>query len=209
MSPLPLQLLWAGLAFLLGALPFSVWIGRAAARRDIREVGDRNPGATNVLRAGGGAWFVLALALDVSKAAVPVGLAYQNLGWRGWPMLLIALAPPLGHAFSPFLGGRGGKALATALGVWIGLSLWPMPQVVLLGVGFWFIWLTTSGWVVILTLLTTLAYLVFFRPDPLLIAVAAGQLALLAYTHRADLARPPALRRIHRLRGSRQERKER
>lgn len=193
MSVLVPQLLWAAVAFLLGALPFSVWVGRAGARRDIREVGDRNPGATNVLRAGGAAWFLLALALDVSKAAAPVGLAYQNFGWRGWPVWLIAMAPPLGHAFSPFLGGQGGKALATALGVWIGLSIWQLPLVILLSIVFWFIWLTNSGWVVVLTLLTLLAYLIF-QSEPLFIAVAAGQLALLVYTHRADLARRPGLR---------------
>ena len=44
------QLLWATLAFFVGALPISVWVGRLAARRDIREVGDANPGSTNVLR---------------------------------------------------------------------------------------------------------------------------------------------------------------
>lgn len=193
-----LPFIWAAFSFFLGSLPFSVWVGRLGARRDIREVGDRNPGATNVLRAGGFLWFTLALILDISKAAAPVGLAVYVFGWAGWPLWLIAMAPPLGHAFSPFLGGKGGKAVAAAFGVWIGLTIWWMPLVALLSLIFWFALLTVSGWAVILALVTMLGYLIVLRPEPLLIAVAAGQLALMAYTHRADLARRPSLRFLRR-----------
>ncbi len=192
------QLLWAVLAFWLGALPFAVWIGRRVAGRDIREVGDHNPGATNVLRAGGFAPFLLAMALDISKAAAPVGLAAQVFGWQGWPLWLFAMAPPLGHAFSPLLGGRGGKAVAAIFGVWIGLTIWQLPLVGLAGVAFWFLWLVDAGWVVLLSLLTMLVYLLAWRPNPLLIAVAVGQLPLIIYTHRATLAHRPRLRRARR-----------
>jgi len=194
------QLLWAALAFWLGALPFAVWVGRRAARRDIREVGDHNPGATNVLRTSGFGPFLLAMSLDISKAAAPVGLAYQVFGWRGWPMWLIAIAPPLGHAFSPFLRGRGGKAVAAVFGVWIGLTLWELPAVALVGIAVGFALLTVSGWVVVLALLGMLAYLLLWRPDPLLIGVAVAQLPLLVYTHRADLARRPGFRLARRWR---------
>ena len=188
------QLLWAILSFFAGALPLSVWVGRLAAQRDIREVADHNPGATNVLRTGGFGWFIVAMSLDISEAAVPVGLATQIFGWSGWPLLLIALAPPVGHAFSPFLGGKGGKAVAAVFGVWIGLTIWQLPVVCLAALAFWFLWLRTSGWVVVLTMTTVLAYLLLWRPEPLLIAVAVVQIALLAYTHRADLSRRPVLR---------------
>lgn len=194
MSELFLQLLWAVLAFFLGALPFSVWVGRWGSNRDIREVGDKNPGATNVLRSAGFLWFSLAMMLDISKAAAPIGLAYHVFDWDSWPMWLIAMAPVLGHAFSPFLNWRGGKAVATAFGAWIGLSIWSVPLVALLSIIFWFALISVSGWAVIMALLTILAYLVFFQPDPLFIAVVAGQLALLSYTHRADLRRKPELR---------------
>lgn len=191
---LVLQLLWAALSFLLGALPFALWVGRLFARRDIREAGDHNPGATNVLRTAGTGPFLLAMALDISKAAVPVGLATHVFGWRGWPLWLIAMAPPLGHAFSPWLGGKGGKAVAAVFGVWIGLTIWELPVVALTGIVFWFALLTVSGWVVVLSLLTMMVYLFIWRPDPLLIAVAVGQLPLLIYTHRAELARRPSWR---------------
>ncbi len=188
------QLLWVALSFFAGALPFAVWVGRLVARRDIREVADHNPGATNVLRVAGPGWFVLAMALDISKAAAPVGLAYQIFGWRGWPMALIALAPSLGHAFSPFLGGKGGKAIAPVFGAMIGLTLWLTPLVGVASVVLYLRLLRPNGWAVVLALLTVLVYLLAFRPDPLLIAVTIGQLALLAYTHRADLSRRPDLR---------------
>jgi len=188
------QLLWAILAFFLGALPFAVWVGRWATRRDIREVADHNPGSTNVLRVAGPGWFVLAMVLDISKAAAPVGLAYHIFGWRGWPMLLIALAPPLGHAFSPFLGGKGGKAIAPVFGAMIGLTIWTTPLVAVAAVVLYLRLLNPTGWAVVLALLTVLLYLFAVRPDPLLIAATVGHLALLAYTHRADLSHRPTLR---------------
>jgi hypothetical protein len=66
--------------------------------------------------------------------------------------------------------------------------------VCLAALAFWFLWLRTSGWVVVLTMTTVLGYLLLWRPEPLLIAVAVVQIALLAYTHRADLSRRPVLR---------------
>jgi len=115
------------IAFLSGSLPFSVWLGKLLLGVDIRQYGDGNPGAANAFRTGNKLIGALALGLDISKAAAPVGFAYFNLGIRGAEMTLIALAPILGHAFSPFLRLQGGKALATALGVWIGLTIWKVP----------------------------------------------------------------------------------
>ena len=188
------RLLWILFSFILGSLPFSVWVGRLALRDDIRQYGDQNPGATNVLRAGGRVWFVLALMLDIAKAAAPVGLAYYIFGWRGWEMWAIAMAPPAGHAFSPFLNWQGGKAVAAAFGAWIGVTIWEIPVLSILFLGFWFSLLTVSGWAVMGALAFILVYLLLFHPDPLLIAVAVGQFILLAYTHRADLRQRPHLR---------------
>lgn len=188
-----LKIGWILLSFGLGALPFSVWVGRLALRTNITDFGDQNPGATNVLRAGGKLWFVVALMLDISKAAAPVGLAYQIFGWGGWEMWAIAMAPVLGHAFSPFLGFRGGKAVAAAFGVWIGLTLWVIPLLSIIFLGFWFSLQTVSGWAVILTLASIGGFLLLTNPDPLLLAVVAGQLALMAYTHRHDLKKRPSL----------------
>jgi glycerol-3-phosphate acyltransferase PlsY len=112
------------LTFLCGSIPFSVWSGKLFLQLDVRKYGDGNPGATNVFRSGNRLIGFLVLVLDITKSAAPVGLAYFNLGIRGLPMFLIAIAPILGHAFSPYLGFQGGKALSTVLGVWIGLTIW-------------------------------------------------------------------------------------
>lgn len=185
---------WTVTGFILGSIPFSPIIGRLAIGRNIQDYGDKNPGATNVLRAGGLSWFLLALMLDVSKGALPVGLAYQIFGLQGWEAIPIALAPSLGHAFSPFLGWRGGKAIAATFGVWIGLTIWTIPLfslVVIIGV---LLLLTPSGWAVLVTLIAMFFALVFWIQDPVLVGILLLQALLLIWTHREDLKHRPHLR---------------
>lgn len=186
------------IAFFSGALPFSVWVGRLALGKDIREYSDGNPGATNVLRAGGVKWGALALLLDFIKGALPVWIARVTLGLEGWPLLAVALAPVLGHAFSPFLRFRGGKAVAVTGGVWCGLTIWEVPTIGGLLLGFWFSFVNESGWAVMLTLLSVLAYLLLTWRDPLLLAAWSGNAAILAWKHRAELTQPPTLRAWYR-----------
>lgn len=194
------------LSFLAGALPFSVWVGRLALRTDIREYGDHNPGATNVLRAGGWRWGGLALLLDCLKAAIPVGFVHFGLGWSGWPLALVAIAPVAGHAFSPFLGWRGGKAVAATFGAWVGLTVWEGPTVLGLLLGLSFALIAASGWAMILAFLGLLAYFVLIpasfnpldlRPAliPTLLIAWLGHFAILVWKHRAELVHWPVLRR--------------
>ncbi|PWH12959.1 MAG: hypothetical protein DDG59_14970 [Anaerolineae bacterium] len=184
------SILWCLISFLSGSLPFAVWLGRLKGK-DVRAVGDHNPGAINAFRAGGKWVGVAVLLLDVSKAAAPIGLAYYEFGWRGAVMIPIALAPMLGHAYSPFLGFRGGKAIATALGVWIGLTLWRVPLVALPALTLFYLWLRNSGWALLLTLASVGVYLWLFNPDPLFLTVLALQSALLLWKHRQDLRQLP------------------
>lgn len=179
-------LAWLFVSFLSGALPFSVWVAQLAGK-DPRAVGDANPGATNALKAGGKWVGLAALLLDTAKAAAPVGLAYQIYGVTGWEMSAIALMPTLGHAYSPFLNFKGGKALATVLGAWIGLTLWDVPLVALAGISLWFILLKSSGWAVLLTLAGMGVYLWLARPEPLFFWVLGLQTVLLVWKHRFDL----------------------
>jgi glycerol-3-phosphate acyltransferase PlsY len=166
------------------------------AGADPRQVGDQNPGATNALKAGGKWVGLLALLLDISKAAAPIGMAYQIYQWRGAEMALIALAPLLGHAYSPFLRFRGGKALATALGVWIGLTLWQVPLVALAGITLWYLLFKNPGWAVLFTLAGMAIFLLLFRPDPfLLYGVLAPQSALLIFKHRHHFLQSPSKRK--------------
>lgn len=175
------------LAFFCGSLPFSVWAGRILLGVDVRQFGDGNPGAANVFRSGNNPAGLLVLLLDISKAAAPVGLAYFNLHTRGIAMILIAIAPILGHVFSPFLGFNGGKGLATALGVWIGLTIWKvsLPAALLAGIGVALF--TPPGWSVMLALAGILVVLLIWLPEPVLLWVWLGETIILAWTHRTDL----------------------
>lgn len=181
-------------AFLCGSLPFSVWLGKIFLDVDVRHFGDGNPGAANVFRAGNKIIGLLALMLDVCKAAFPVGLAYFTLGIRGVPIFMISLAPILGHVFSPFLGFRGGKALATALGVWIGLTIWKASLAGVIAVLIGIAMFTSPGWAVMFALGGIIVTLIIWLPEPLLFSVWLGETLILVWTHRLDLHQRPSLR---------------
>ena len=108
--------------YLLGSIPFGLVLSRLAGVGDIRRIGSGNIGATNVLRTGSKGLAALTLMLDVGK-----GCAAAAIAWRwGEPAALVAgLCAILGHMFPVWLGFRGGKGVATALGVLIALA-WPV-----------------------------------------------------------------------------------
>ena len=187
-------LIWTLVAFGLGAIPCSVWVGRLALRTDIRHYGDRNPGATNVARAGGWQWGALALVLDMLKGAIPVGLAWYWGGLSGWLLVPVALAPILGHAYSPFLGFRGGKALAVSLGVWGGLTMGQGPLLLAVLLLLWYALIAVDGWAVLLTALSFGLYLLLAGAEAPLLTIWAGNTLIIAWKHRADLALVPYLR---------------
>lgn len=182
---------WILIAFLAGSIPFSVWTGKIFLGKNIRDYGDGNPGATNLIRAGSPVLGIITLLLDVSKAALPVGICYFRLGFRGPGMVGIALAPVLGHMFSPFLKFRGGKALAATLGIWIGLTTWQASLPAVLGAVLGILILSSAGWAVMLAMVLILAALLIWLPEALLLWVWAGQVILLAWSHRQDLKDPP------------------
>lgn len=150
---------WIIAGLVLGSLPFSVWIGKIFLRKDIREYGDGSPGATNVARAGSKFLYVIAALLDAFKGTVPVLLAQNLSGVSGWDLAAVAVAPVMGHAFSPLLKFRGGMGVATTFGVWLGLTGWLGPLVMALCIGFMFIfqknwvWASVCGMLLFLVLL--------------------------------------------------------
>jgi glycerol-3-phosphate acyltransferase PlsY len=194
-------LVWTLIAFFCGSLPFSVWVGQTILQTDVRAVGDHNPGATNVLRAGGKGPAALALALDWLKGTIPVALAYSWVGIDGWGLVPIAIAPVAGHAFSPFLHFQGGKAVAVTAGVWTALTVWEGPTVggLLLAVAVYFV--GANGWAVGLAMTGMMAYLWFapaswnglmIRPDrTIMLAIWLGQMAILLWKHQIDFEQSP------------------
>ncbi|MBM6400304.1 glycerol-3-phosphate acyltransferase [Phycicoccus sonneratiae] len=103
----------AVVSFLVGAVNPATLVARALGR-DLRVSGSGNPGATNAGRVLGRRWGVLVLLLDVAKAYLPTVLVLRSVGLLA--ALVAGLAVVLGHVYSPFLRGRGGKGVACALG---------------------------------------------------------------------------------------------
>ncbi len=110
------------LGYLLGSIPFGLLLTRAAGLGDIRRIGSGNIGATNVLRTGNRKLAAAVLLLDAAKGLAAVLIA-GTLG--PLPAVAAALGAVLGHMFPPWLRFRGGKGVATTLGVLWGLS-WPL-----------------------------------------------------------------------------------
>ena len=186
--------LWAVIGFFSGSLMFSSWLARWSLGRDLREVGDGNPGATNALKAGGWKLGALALVLDALKGAIPVSLARYGVGMYGLDIVIVAVATILGHAYSPWMGFKGGKAVAVSMGVWMAITLWEAPTIGGIALGVWFSVVTVSGWAVLLTTLTLLAYYLLTNPDPVLLALWGANFAILMWKYRADFRKSPGLR---------------
>ncbi|HTT70768.1 MAG TPA: glycerol-3-phosphate acyltransferase, partial [Anaeromyxobacteraceae bacterium] len=109
-------------AFLLGSVPFGLLLTRLFTGEDVRRVGSGNIGASNVTRAAGRTAGALTLLLDAAKAALPMLLVRALAGAgdqaEGW-VVATGLAAFLGHLYPPWLRFRGGKGVATALGVFL------------------------------------------------------------------------------------------
>jgi glycerol-3-phosphate acyltransferase PlsY len=145
-------------AFTLGACPFSLWIGRKFLNRDIRHFGDANPGAWNVFLAGGRKAGWLALLLDIGKGIPIVVLANLVFNMPLPAIYIVGVSAILGHAFSPFLRFRGGKAVAVTYGVLVAL---PQREIFVLMAIFMllgFLFIEVRAWVIMLGPLGSLVY---------------------------------------------------
>ena len=98
--------------------------------------------------------------------------------------------------FSPFLKGRGGKAVAAYFGMWAGLTLGEMPLILGLLMALFALTLRNSAWVVVFTLAGGLAHLLLWHPDPILLAAWLASAGLLVWKHAPELGIPPGLRPI-------------
>ena len=179
-------LFWVILGFGLGSIPFSLLVGKYALHTDIRSLGDGNPGGFNVWRAGGRFWAFLAVLLDGFKGAIPVGLAHYVFGVSSWLLIPVALAPLLGHLFSPFLKFRGGKGLSTTFGIWLGLTLWLGPTVFGLSLFAWKKIFTPERQVIAAGMLTLLGILILTGAAVELAIICLLNMALLWWTYGKD-----------------------
>lgn len=113
-------ILWAVIGYLMGSVPYGMIIARVMGLGNLRNIGSGNIGATNVLRTGNKAAAALTLLFDAGKGAVAVLLARALAG--GDAAQIAALAAFLGHCYPVWLSFRGGKGVATFLGLWLALD---------------------------------------------------------------------------------------
>lgn len=190
-------------SYLIGSLPFGLWVGLAKGV-DIRTLGSKNIGATNVLRVLGPVPGALVFALDTLKGAVGILIAsqtkfapFETTTFSGpdpirMPFLvLIGLCAVLGHTFSPFLKFKGGKGIATSLGVLLALS-W---QVALVCLGIWIVCVTITRYVSLASLLAAAglpitSYLLLNGEDRTwMLGLTIALLVLVTVKHRVNIGR--------------------
>lgn len=206
MNPLIISAIALLIAYLLGALPTGYWAGRLLRGIDIREVGSKSTGATNVLRTLGKGPAIAVLLLDILKGAVAIAAArYIGSGlpmeWSYWVVAFAGLAAVLGHARSIWLRFSGGKSAATGLGVLLTMA-WPVG----LGVALMFgVVLALSRIVSLSSLAAALTSIVLMKyydqPTPyFFLAVVGGLYVILR--HRSNIQRliagtEPRIGRMH------------
>lgn len=177
------------LAYLMGAIPFGVLVGTLFYHVDVREHGSGNVGTTNVFRVLGKKAGVVVLVCDMLKGFIPAFVAAQV--WREtnpWLVIFVAAAPVVGHMFSVFLRGRGGKGVATGAGVV--LALVPLAFGVIAVV--WVLLILITRYVSLASLVATLLVPVFVIAlgDPLPYVIAAVLVTVVIFwAHRGNIRR--------------------
>ncbi|HEU4728960.1 MAG TPA: glycerol-3-phosphate acyltransferase [Kofleriaceae bacterium] len=176
---------WPVLGFAAGAIPFGVLVARRVAGLDIKAHGSGNIGATNVARVVGIVPGLIVLVLDAAKGALPLAIALRCTGEPAIG-LLTGGAAILGHCFSPLLGFRGGKGVATAFGVFVVLT----PGLAALAAGVFVIVAAATRVPALGSLagVATIAIALIVARDTDTAAFAVATALLLVYTHRKNLA---------------------
>ncbi|AAC06869.1 glycerol-3-phosphate 1-O-acyltransferase PlsY [Aquifex aeolicus] len=174
-------------AYLLGSITFGEVIAKLKGV-DLRNVGSGNVGATNVTRALGKKYGVLVFFLDFLKGFIPALIAVKSFGIDSWVLTFTGLASVLGHMYPVFFGFKGGKGVATALGVVFAVS----PSVALFSFLVWlgiFLW---KRYVSLASITATISAFLFlfvagYPVNVLFMAIVIG--ALIIYRHRENINR--------------------
>ena len=183
-------------AYLLGSIPSAVWIGKATKGVDVREHGSKNAGATNTMRVLGVKTGIPVLLIDVFKGFAAVKLALLSplfeAGTNAFVnfQLVLGVAAVLGHVFPVFAGFRGGKGVATIVGILLALH-W---QATLAAIIVFFITLFISKYVSLSSLMMGLSYpvsvILIFKTENISLKIFAVAVSvLLLITHRKNISR--------------------
>lgn len=175
----------AALGYLIGSVPMAIVVARAFGLADPRTQGSRNPGATNILRYGGKLAAALALAGDVLKGVVAVALT-RFVTDAPLALALAGFAAFIGHLYPVFFGFKGGKGVATALGVWLALAPWVGVLLALTWIGVAVVFRYSSLSAIIAALAAPF-YAAWLAPVAPYIGLSIAMSALLLFRHRANI----------------------
>ncbi len=180
---------WLVVSYLLGSIPTSYLVARVGKGIDLRQVGSKNLGATNLYRTLGWRYAIPVGLFDVAKGALPVLWFGRLAGGGSWIPLACGLAAVIGHVFSLFVHFKGGKGVATAAGVVLGL----VPWATLASAAVWVVLVRVTGYVsvgsiVAAVVLPVFAY--FLEPGQRdLVWFFAGLGLFVIVMHRANIRR--------------------
>ncbi|MEK4349150.1 glycerol-3-phosphate acyltransferase [Paenibacillus sp. FSL P4-0184] len=190
-------ILWVAGLFLSGSLMFSYWLG-LARKKNLKDIGDGNPGALNLWKSSGYKFGILGIILDFLKGYLPLLWVMGSHYSQGYFIIPLAVAPIAGHAFSPILKGKGGKAIAVTFGVWSALTGFKasLALAVILAVlkmlSSWFKSRGNSpvsdGVQVVSGMLLLSVFLYISNWSTPILWVWFGSFLILVYTHRLELA---------------------
>lgn len=174
-------------AYLLGSVLFGEHIAKHKGI-DIRSVGSGNVGATNVGRALGKKYALLVFLLDMLKGLFPVLLARLYFGLESWTLLIVGIAAVLGHVFPVFHNFKGGKAVATAFGVLLGVSF----KVAFLSLIIWLLVFKLKGYVSLASLVSSacaVLLLILFGFPFKIVLMSLVIASIIFYKHKDNISR--------------------
>ena len=184
------------ISYILGSVPNALWIGKVFKGIDIREHGSRNTGSTNAARVLGAKLGILTLILDVSKGLVPTLIAillrvdfFQNLTKiLNFDYVLVGICAILGHVFSMFMNFKGGKAVATTLGVFLIL----VPKAILFAAIVFFVVFAISRYVSLSSVLAAISlpiFIYFLYQQTIYVILGILIAILIVVKHRSNIER--------------------
>ncbi len=184
------------IAYILGSIPNALWIGKVFRGIDIREHGSKNTGSTNAARVLGAKLGILTLILDISKGAIPVTLSFfmkadllENMtGISSLDPIMVGIFAIIGHSFSLFMKFKGGKAVATTVGVFTVL----VPKALLLAAVVFFVIFAVTRYVSVssITAAISLPIFIFFLYWDVTYTIFGGIIAILIIVkHKSNIQR--------------------
>ncbi len=182
-----MKIIFAICSYLLGAISFGYILFRIREKKDIRDFGSKSIGATNMLRLKGWSYAIPVGLIDILKGFLPVFLALKIFPDRSFALLCGFLAV-LGHCFPVYLKFKGGKGVATTVGVYAVLAFKPL----LLSLVLFLIIIAISRYVSLGSILSALSYPFFvflFQEEMEIIVLSLAVFALIALRHKGNIER--------------------